>query len=194
MTIVWLVKTFPRFHYKNLLNLQPLVMIFALQTSWFSQQWTVAPLGNLDHVAVLVSPNLPLNSKEGALFHVTNVRSNSKGGAPFHVTNVHSNSKGGAPFHFTNVYLNSKGGSPFHVSNVCSNSKGGAPFHVTALIIFFLDWGTFIDYLRDVPWENIFKMFLSATAFEFYEWVQVGIDAYIALFILSSILIHLHGF
>ena len=150
-------------------------------------------MGNLDHVAVLVSPNLPLNSK-GALFHVTNVRSNSKGGAPFHVTNVHSNSKGGDPFHFTNVYLNSKGGSPFHVSNVCLNSKGGAPFHVTALIIFFLDWGTFLDYLRGVPWEDIFKTIVSATAFEFYEWVQVGIDAYIALFILSSILIHLHGF
>ena len=33
------------------------------------------------------------------------------------------------------------------------------------------------DHLRDVPWEDIFK--LGAAASEFCEWVQVGIDVYI---------------
>ena len=33
--------------------------------------------------------------------------------------------------------------------------------------------------LRDVPWEDIFKLSGSAAASEFCEWVQVGIDVYI---------------
>ena len=35
------------------------------------------------------------------------------------------------------------------------------------------------DHLRDVPWEDIFKLDAFATASEFCEWVQVGIDLYI---------------
>ena len=34
-------------------------------------------------------------------------------------------------------------------------------------------------HLRDVPWEDIFKLSASAAAIEFFEWVQVGIDVYI---------------
>ena len=37
----------------------------------------------------------------------------------------------------------------------------------------------FHDHLRDVPWEDIFKLSASAAASEFCEWIQVGIDAYI---------------
>ena len=37
------------------------------------------------------------------------------------------------------------------------------------------------DHLRDVPWENIFKLSASAAPSEFCEWVQVGIDVYITL-------------
>ena len=33
--------------------------------------------------------------------------------------------------------------------------------------------------MRDVPWEDIFKLRGSAAASEFYEWIQVGIDVYI---------------
>ena len=33
--------------------------------------------------------------------------------------------------------------------------------------------------LRDVPWDDIFKLGTSAAASEFCEWVQVGIDVYI---------------
>ena len=39
----------------------------------------------------------------------------------------------------------------------------------------------FCDHLRDVLWEDIFKLSASAAAAsEFCEWVQVGIDVYIA--------------
>ena len=33
--------------------------------------------------------------------------------------------------------------------------------------------------MRDVPWEDIFKLSVSAAASELCEWVQVGIDVYI---------------
>ena len=41
------------------------------------------------------------------------------------------------------------------------------------------DWDGPRDDLRDVPWEDIFKLGASAVASEFCEWVQVGIDVYI---------------
>ena len=41
------------------------------------------------------------------------------------------------------------------------------------------DWEGLHDHLRDVPWEDIFKLGASAAASEFCEWVQVGIDVYI---------------
>ena len=40
-------------------------------------------------------------------------------------------------------------------------------------------WDGLRDHLRDVPWENIFKLSASAAASEFCEWIQVGIDVYI---------------
>ena len=36
-----------------------------------------------------------------------------------------------------------------------------------------------MDYLRDVPWEDIFKLSVSAAGIEFCEGVRVGIDLYI---------------
>ena len=41
------------------------------------------------------------------------------------------------------------------------------------------DWDGLRDHLRDVPWEDTFKLSASAAASEFCEWVQVGIDVYI---------------
>ena len=41
------------------------------------------------------------------------------------------------------------------------------------------DWDGLRDHLRDVPWEDIFKLGASAAASEFCEWVQAGIDVYI---------------
>ena len=41
------------------------------------------------------------------------------------------------------------------------------------------DWDGLCDHLRDVLWEDIFKLSASAAASEICEWVQVGIDVYI---------------
>ena len=41
------------------------------------------------------------------------------------------------------------------------------------------DWDGLHDNLRDVPWEDIFKLSASAAASEFCEWFQVEIDVYI---------------
>ena len=41
------------------------------------------------------------------------------------------------------------------------------------------DWDGLQDHLRDVLWEDIFKLGASAAASEFWEWVQGGIDVYI---------------
>ena len=41
-----------------------------------------------------------------------------------------------------------------------------------------VDWDGLRDHLRDVPWEDVFKLGASAPS-EFCEWVQVGIDVYI---------------
>ena len=43
----------------------------------------------------------------------------------------------------------------------------------------FADWDGLCNHLRDVPWEDIFKLSASAAASEFREWILVGIDVYI---------------
>ena len=56
------------------------------------------------------------------------------------------------------------------------SSKQGAPFYPIAYAYSCTDWDDLCDYLRDVPWEDIFKLSASGAASEFCEWVQVGID------------------
>ena len=60
-----------------------------------------------------------------------------------------------------------------------SNSQRDAQFHCIAYDYSRADWDGLCDHLRDVPWEDIFKLSASAAASEFCEWVQVGIDVYI---------------
>ena len=60
-----------------------------------------------------------------------------------------------------------------------SNLQRDAPFHRIAYDYSRGDWDGLCDHLRDVPWEDIFKLGASAAASEFCEWVQVGIDVYI---------------
>ena len=60
-----------------------------------------------------------------------------------------------------------------------SNSQQDALFHRIAYDYSHADWDGLHDHLRDVPWEDIFKLGASAAASEFCEWVQVGIDVYI---------------
>ena len=59
------------------------------------------------------------------------------------------------------------------------NSKQDTPFQRMAYDYSRADWDGLRDHLRDVPWEDIFKLSASAAASEFCEWVQVGIDVYI---------------
>ena len=59
------------------------------------------------------------------------------------------------------------------------NSQRDVPFHRIAYDYSRADWDGLRDHLRDVPWEDIFKLGASAAASEFCEWVQVGIDVYI---------------
>ena len=60
-----------------------------------------------------------------------------------------------------------------------SNSQRYAPFHPIAYGYSRADWDGLRDHLRDVPWEDIFKLGAFAAGSEFCEWVQVGIDAYV---------------
>ena len=63
--------------------------------------------------------------------------------------------------------------------DVPTNSQQDAPFHRIAYDYSHADWDGLRDHLRDVPWEDIFKLGASAAAGEFSQWVQVGIDVYI---------------
>ena len=58
------------------------------------------------------------------------------------------------------------------------NSKQDTPFNRLACDYFRVDWDGLRDHLRDIQWEDIFKLSASAVS-EFWEWVQVGIDVYI---------------
>ena len=58
------------------------------------------------------------------------------------------------------------------------NLKQDAPFHQIAFDYSCADWDDCRDHLKDVPWEDIFK--LSAAASEFCEWIQVLIHVYIS--------------
>ena len=60
-----------------------------------------------------------------------------------------------------------------------TNSQQDAPFHRISYDHSRADWDGLRDHLRDVPWEDIFKLGTSTAASEFCEWIQVGIDVYI---------------
>ena len=60
-----------------------------------------------------------------------------------------------------------------------NNSQRNAPFHCIAHDYSRANWDGLRDHLRDIPWEDIFKLSASAPASEFCEWVQVEIDVYI---------------
>ena len=51
------------------------------------------------------------------------------------------------------------------------NSKQDTPFHCVSYDYSCADWDGLRDHLRDVPWENIFKLGSSATASESCELV-----------------------
>ena len=59
------------------------------------------------------------------------------------------------------------------------NLKQDALFNCMTCDYCCADWDGLHDHLRDVPWDDTFKLSASAAASEFYEWVQVGIGVYI---------------
>ena len=71
-------------------------------------------------------------------------------------------------------------GNSDHVVSVSidfpSNSQRDAPFHRIAYDYSCADWDSLHDLLRDLPWEDIFKLGVSPAASKFCEWVQFGID------------------
>ena len=60
-----------------------------------------------------------------------------------------------------------------------SNSQQDAPVHSIAYDYSHADCDDLLDHLRDVPWEDVFKLGASAAPSEFCVWVQDGIDVYI---------------
>ena len=54
-----------------------------------------------------------------------------------------------------------------------SNYQRDSLFHRIAYDYSCADWDGLRDQLRDVPWDDIFKLGASASASEFCEWVQV---------------------
>ena len=60
-----------------------------------------------------------------------------------------------------------------------TNSQWDTPFHHICYNYSRADWDGLCDHLRDVQWEDIFKVGASAPSSEFCEYVQVGIDVYI---------------
>ena len=53
-----------------------------------------------------------------------------------------------------------------------ANSQRDVPFHCIAYDYSYANWDGLRDHLRDVPWEDIFKLSTSGPASEFCEWVN----------------------
>ena len=63
--------------------------------------------------------------------------------------------------------------------DVPTNSKQDTLFHCVAYDYSRADWDGLRDYVRDVLWEDVFKLKASAAASEFFPWFQAGTDVYI---------------
>ena len=74
------------------------------------------------------------------------------------------------------------------------NSKQDVLFHCMAYDYSCADWDGLCDHLKDVPWEDIFKLSASTAASEFCERVQVELMYIPVVESIRSILSHLHGF
>ena len=62
--------------------------------------------------------------------------------------------------------------------DVPTNLQRDTPFHLIVYDYSRAHWDGHRNFLKVIPWEDIFKLSASAAS-EFCEWVQVGIDAYI---------------
>ena len=75
-----------------------------------------------------------------------------------------------------------------------SNSKQDASFHCITCDYSCADWDGLCDHLRDVPWEDIFKLSALLMLVNFVSGFRLEL-MYISLIEnITSSLIHLHGF
>ena len=75
-----------------------------------------------------------------------------------------------------------------------TNSQQDGPFHCIAYDCSRADWDGLCDHLRDVAWDDIFKLGASAAASEFCGWVQVGTDVSLNLVLLLLLVNFVSGF
>ena len=75
-----------------------------------------------------------------------------------------------------------------------SNSQWDASFHHIAYDYSHANWDGFLDHLRDVPWEDIFKLGASAAASEFVSGFELELMYIYLIENIRPSLIHLHGF
>ena len=75
-----------------------------------------------------------------------------------------------------------------------SYSQRDAPFYRITYDYSHADWDGLHDHLRDVPWEDIFKLSASAAASEFCEWVQVGMMNISLIESIRSSLTYIYGY
>ena len=75
-----------------------------------------------------------------------------------------------------------------------SNSKRDVPFCLTAYNYSRADWNCLHDHLRDVPWQDVFKLSASAAATDFLIGFRLEL-MYISLIVnIRSCLFYIHGF
>ena len=73
-----------------------------------------------------------------------------------------------------------------------SNSQRDAPFHRTAYDYIRADWDGLCDHLRDVLWEDIFKLGASATASELASGFRLELMYIFLIVSIRSSFTHLH--
>ena len=72
------------------------------------------------------------------------------------------------------------------------SSKEDALFHYIACGYHRADWDCLCDHLRDVPWDDIFKLSATTAAHEFRKWFKLEL-MYISLIVsIRSNLMHRH--
>ena len=89
-------------------------------------------------------------------------------------------------------------GNSDHVVSVSidfpTNSQQDAPFHRIEYDYSRADWDGLRDHLRDVPWQDIFKLSASTAASEFCEWFSLELMYIYHIENIRSSFIHPHGF
>ena len=75
-----------------------------------------------------------------------------------------------------------------------TNSQQDAPFHRIAYDYSHADWDGLCDHLRDVPWEDIFKLGASLLLLNFVIGFRLALVDISLVEKIRSRLIHLHAF